>query len=146
MIRDAEHEDVEECLELGHRMYLASQYSSLPWCSDKCRNLGHSFVEREDRYFRLYEKDNRPVGFCTGGIEDLIFSEEYMGKEYLLFTSEEVPLVGLRLMRDFEKWCINWGVMEIDFSTTSQGEDKRFEAFANRLGYRPAGRHWKRRL
>lgn len=146
MIRDAHEDDIDGLFELAHRMYLESRYSTLPFDGEKARRMGRIFINREDRYFRVYEKDETPVAFCMGGITDYMFSDCLLAEEYIVYSDAKAPLSGLRLMKDFEKWAKDWGVLEINFSTTALGDDPRYEAFCTRLGYRPCGRHWKRRL
>lgn len=127
-------------------MYLESEYSTLPFDPEKARRMGGVFIDRQDRYFRVYEKDGVPVAFCMGGIADYIFSDALLGEEYIVYTNQEAPMAGARLMKDFEKWARDFGAIELNFSTTALGDDPRYEAFCTRLGYRPCGRHWKKRL
>lgn len=146
MIRDANYEDIEDVFDLGHSLWLESNYRHLPWDNEKARRMGHVFIERDDKYFRIVEKDEKIIAFCMGGLSDYIFSEGLFAEEYLLYTEKKAPLSGAKLMRDFEKWARQWGALEMNFSTTAYGEDPRYEAFCTRLGYEPCGRNWKRRL
>jgi hypothetical protein len=147
MIRDAIDEDIEILLPLAIKMHSTSKvYADLDLDLQKVRDYAKDYIDYYDRYFRVYEKDGRPVAFFLGYVCEYFFGNQKLGIQENLFTNEENPMVGIRLSKDFEAWCKERGAIEVNFGITTSHDRQRHDKFMARLGYRDCGTVYKKRI
>ena len=146
MIRDATYEDIEILLPLSEEMHRTSPvYSSMPYDKDKVREYARGYVKRDYTYFRVYEKNGKPVAFFLGYITNYFVNYSIMGQQETLYTDEKNPMVGIRLSKDFEVWCKEQGALEVNYGIT-HSHTPRHRDFMSRLGYEVVGTVYSKRL
>mgnify|MGYP001186976245 FL=1 len=147
MIKDGTNEDIEYLLPLAKKMHETSIYRNLDYTDERIRTYAQKFVQSEDHYFRVYIKDEKPTAFFLGYITNYIWSYQILGCEEQLFTDNSSPLVGLKLTKDFEKWCKEKGAVEVNFSVTHSGKpNEKYNKFMERMGYKDVGSIFKKRI
>ena len=73
--------------------------------------------------------------------------DDLFAQEELLFTDGKSHLAGLKLLKDFEKWAIDWGALQINFPVTYDGlTDVKYNKVMERLGYKQQGTIFKKDL
>lgn len=146
MIRDATYDDIEILLPLAKEMHRTSPvYSSMPFNEGKVRQYSRNYSEKSHTYFRVYEKDGKPVAFFLGYVQNYFFNYEVLGQQETLYTDGKNPMVGIRLSKDFEIWCKEQGAIEVNYGIT-HSHTPRHTSFMSRLGYEIVGTVYSKRL
>ena len=147
MIRIAAYEDIELLLPLAIKMHKTSKvYGDLDINLDKVRSYAKSYIDGKNRYFSVSEKDGKATAFFLGHGSRYFFSDQILGCQDNLFTDEKSPMCGIRLTKDFEKWCKARGAVEINFGITSSHVREKHDKFMSRLGYKDSGTVYKKRI
>lgn len=147
MVRDATYDDVEKLLPLAYVMHQTSIYKETEYDEEVVRKYAKHFVDSENNYFRVVDKDGKPCAFFLGYITTYLWSNQTLACEENLFTDGTSVLAGLKLTKDFEAWAKEKGAYEVNFSITHSGKpDEQMNKFMVRMGYQERGAIFKKRI
>ena len=148
MVRDGTDDDIEKLLPLAIKMHETSIYKGLELDLEVVRKYAKGFIKDDWKYFRVYVgQDEVPSAFFMGFTTNYFFNNQVLGCEENLFTNEKNPFAGIRLTKDFEKWCKKRGAVEMNFSVTHSGKPNgQYHKFMKRMGYQEIGAIFKKRI
>ena len=147
MIRDAVYKDIELLLPLAVEMHTSSKsYAYLKLDLNKVRDYAKMYIDHNNKYFRVYDKGNHLSAFFLGHLSKCFFGNQIVAAQAGLFTDEETPMCGIRLSKDFERWCKKRGAVEVTYGITTSHDRERHDKFMSRLGYSDCGTVYKKRL
>jgi len=147
MIRDAVYEDIEKLVPLAiemHRTGSTQRFTDfyIPKFRDYCKRC----IEYNNRYFRVFDSGSGPTAFFMGFVSEHLYGRDRVGVQENMWTDGKTPMCGIRLSKDFEKWCKEKGVVELTFSITHSHDRERHGKFMSRLGYKDSGVVYKKRM
>ena len=92
------------------------------------------------------ESQGRIVGALMAVVEQQIFSDEWTASIMHIDVLPEARMGGwaVRLLKAFEQWAKNRGVVELGFGINSEDDMQRIGQFAQRMGYRKVGENYVR--
>jgi GNAT superfamily N-acetyltransferase len=146
MIRKARYSDILRLVEMTHKLYLESPYE---------KNLGVTYDEdsamfflkwqienEDDRVIFVYEKDGVIRGFLVGQKGRWMFNkDEFIGVSLYWYVEPKFRKgwASVRLMKEFEKWCISRGCVGIDTGSTTELQGERVSKLFKRMGFPELG-------
>jgi GNAT superfamily N-acetyltransferase len=150
-IRFACSGDISELIELGRRVKADTRFAPWPFDEQRVRrSLEHVLAPGQERYGALIAQSSSGaiVGGLLGVIERPMFTESLVANVMLFLVLPEHRMGGhaVQLLRAFEKWAKNRGVVEIVFGVNSGCDFERVGRFAQRMGYRKIGENYALRL
>lgn len=147
MIRDATECDIEYLLPLARKMHSTSIYKNSHYSDDNIRVWAKGYITSDHSYFRVYCREEKAVAYLLGYITNYLWGDDLFAQEELLFTDGKSHLAGLKLLKDFEKWAIDWGALQVNFPVTYDGlTDVKYNKVMERLGYKQQGTIFKKDL
>jgi len=150
VIREAILQDVDQIVSLGVKFIKDSpMFRDHPINIKRMQQYAIRTIREENRCYFVDDRDGKIVAFLSGYISPMIYSDDLVANEQLMFIDPDYKSstrVGIRLMRKFEEWSRSKGVKIMWFSPTSHGVDDRWNSFCKTLGYVPQGGIFQKRL
>jgi len=152
-IRMAKLEDIPALVEGGRRMHALTRFGKhFDYNAARVTQAFTELISKGQHKYVFMVAENgegRIVGALIGVLEQHIYSELLTASivHYDVLPEARMGGYGLRLLKAFEKWAGNRGVVEICFGVNSGGAlGERLHRFSTRLGYREVGRHYVKGL
>tara|TARA_R100001163_G_C4943478_1_gene114266 strand:- start:176 stop:631 length:456 start_codon:yes stop_codon:yes gene_type:complete len=85
--------------------------------------------------------DHRLVGVMLGAVQPEMWTQARVGVDIIWYVAPEARggPAGLKLIRQFEKWCKSKGAEYIQMEVKAGIDNDRVGELYQRLGYQPAG-------
>jgi hypothetical protein len=125
-------------LEFGKKMHKESRYSSLEFSKEKILNI----LNHPNTYCAFSKTDKNITGFFIGFIQEFWFSKTNVGIDLALYILPEYrarTLCAVRLIKDFERFCLERNCKEINLSSSAQISENTALRLYSRLGYNKTG-------
>ncbi|MBE7416235.1 MAG: hypothetical protein HS128_00580 [Ideonella sp.] len=150
-VRFAQLQDVPALVAIGERMHGLTRFRSLDYRPQKvAQALSDVITKGRNKYvfFVATGAQSRVVGGLLGVLEQHIFSDQLTASVMHFDVLPEARMGGhgVRLLRAFEIWCANRGVVEIVFGVNSGENLEALAGFAGRMGYRVIGQNFLKAL
>ena len=147
-IRFATLTDVPALVEGGQRTHSLTRFRSQPYNAAKVSKVFTDIVQSGSTKYALMvaESQGRIVGALMAVVEQQIFSDEWTASIMHIDVLPEARMGGwaVRLLKAFEQWAKNRGVVELGFGINSEDDMQRIGKFAVRTGYRKVGENYVR--
>ncbi len=146
-IRFATIHDVPALVELGRRMHAITRFRDQPYNAEKVAKTFSELIQRgQGKYVYLVAEDtgDRIVGGLIGVLEQQIFSDQLVASvmHYDVLPEARMGGYAVRLLKAFEQWVKNRGVVEINFGINSGAEFEAVGRFAQKMGYAKVGENF----
>lgn len=91
---------------------------------------------------------NVPVGFLWGSARSLPWSKELLAFDTILYVTpnKRKTSVGLKIMREWEKWASDKGAAEVQISIASGIHEDSTTSFYKKLGYHYIGQQYRKEI
>lgn len=147
-IRFATLSDVPALVEGGQRMHTLTRFRTQPYNATKVAKVFTEVITAGSGKYALMvaESNDLIVGALMGVVEQQIFSDEWTASIMHIDVLPEARMGGwaVRLLKAFEQWAKNRGVVELSFGINSEDDMQRIGQFAGRMGYRKVGENYVR--
>ena len=148
-IRFAATADVAALVQGGERMHALTRFRDQPYDPAKVSKAFTDIIQAGQGKYVLLVAENKThiVGALVGVVEQQIFSNHYTASIMHIDVLPEARMGGwaVRLLKAFEQWAKNRGVIELGFGVNSEYDMQRIGQFAQRMGYRKVGENYVRR-
>lgn len=150
-IKHAAVEDVPGLVDMAKRMHALTRFRHFEFDEVRIiRTLGQVIESGQDRYLPLIAigAESRVVGGLIGVLERHIFSNRLAASVMYLAVIPEARMGGYgpRLLRGFETWAKNRGVIELCFGVNSGVDLVATNSFSMRMGYQPVGANYAKSI
>jgi RimJ/RimL family protein N-acetyltransferase len=139
-------QDIEPMIEMGAAMHAESAFASLDYSWDKCRKLGHRYIQNPDVNFGVVaESDGKTVGMLMGYITDYYFGNDRIACDILWYIDPDYrgSRAAIKLLRAFQHWAKEQGASEVCIGVSTAVEFERTGLLLQRLGYTHVGGNYK---
>jgi len=138
-VRLAKESDLPDALSLVHEFQKEGLDEFGLFCDDEkakiimCSNIEHSLV---------LENDGKVIGCLGGFITQGIVSTDLVYQELIWYVSKKYRLWGLKLLRELENKCRQWGIKKILMIHMGNLNAEKMKHFYENLGYKFLEAHY----
>lgn len=141
-IRRATLDDKQALLELGRKMRAESpRFSKLDYSDAKAEQLFMVLLSNPNGVVLLAENDSEIIGMMAGFASEHFFSQQLFATDFVLFIEPDHRggSSAMRLIKEFEKWARDLGVVEIVLGISTEVHAGRTADLYARLGFDQSG-------
>lgn len=131
-IRKAGPGDIPGIVALGLASLEKDAYENLIISPDKAKALAQECVSATCNFAWVVEKDGEIVGAVCAIVTDMLFYERKQASVVQFFCNE--PGQGVKLLREFMKWCESRPAIKMACFTLEYNADPRIGLLLTRLG------------
>ena len=132
MIRRATPSDIKGILALGLASLEKDAYENLVICPEKMELLAKECVSATCNFAWVAEKDGEITGAVCAIVTDMLFYERKQATVLQFFCNQ--PGEGVKLLREFMKWCEARPAIKMACFTLEYKVDPRIGLVLKRLG------------
>ncbi len=132
IIRKATPSDIKGIIALGLASLEKDAYENLIISPDRMQALAQECVSASCNFAWVAEKDGLIVGAVGAIVTDMLFYERKQASVVQFFCNE--PGQGVKLLREFMKWCESRPAIKMVCFTLEYNADPRIGLLLNRLG------------
>tara|TARA_A100001391_G_C5018026_1_gene265062 strand:+ start:383 stop:853 length:471 start_codon:yes stop_codon:yes gene_type:complete len=147
--RRAVRDDVLCIFEMARDFHSESELSDIPFDDGVfARYLQEQIEDDMSSCIFVAEVNGENVGFIFGSIYQLYFSETFAANSDIWYVRPEYRggLIGVLLLRNFEKWAIQKGARFLVNGSSSGISLERTHKLIEKLGYESVGSEYRRDL
>lgn len=133
---------IPRLIQMGKEMHEESpNYRGIFYDETRLESLAKDILEHESYLAIVAKQQGEILGFFVGYIDQFYFSYQRMAQDLLLFVPQRHRggYVAVGLIKRFEDWAINKGVVRINLAVTTGISPEKTAGLYNRMGYRQAG-------
>jgi GNAT superfamily N-acetyltransferase len=150
-IRFATLKDVPALVEGGRRMHALTRFRRFDYDERKVASAFTDLITKGQHKYVFFVAESASgalVGALIGVLEQHIFSEQLTASvmHYDVLPEARAGGHGVRLLKAFEQWCGNRGVLEISLGVNSGEAFETVGRFVERVGYQKVGENFAKRL
>lgn len=151
-IRMASLADTPQPLERGRRMHALTRFQHFDnYKAERAAKAFESLITQgPHKYVFMVAEgaEQRVVGALIGVLEQHIFSEQLTASimHFDVWPEARMGGYGIKLLKAFESWRRNRGVIEINFGINSVEGAAPEARFVNRLGYKCVGGNFSKTI
>jgi|TARA_R100000149_G_C5877179_1_gene141165 hypothetical protein len=152
MIRLATKDDAKAIVKIAFLFHKLSQFGGVTTYNFKDALIYTlNGIKNKNKLWMVCEKDSEVIGFFVAGKHHPPWnSNQNLSSEELFFLLPEhkSPRIALNFFKEWEKWCVSHGVVQMSFTPTSFVDDNlnRWDGFCNHIGFKKGGIYYKKVL
>ncbi len=138
-VRQARPEDADAILSLVHEFHAEGLDEFNLFCDDdKAMNV----IKANMKHGLVLTKDGEIIGCLGGELTSGIVTTDLVYQEQIWFVSKNHRQHGIRLIRELERKCSEWGVDKIVMVHLGSLNADKMKVFYERLNYRFLEAHY----
>lgn len=138
MIRKATIDDVKSIMVLARECFCyLCKNENFTYNEERTENVIRNSIVSDDTVIFVIE-NNGIQGYFFGGVFDLYYGFEIVGKQISWYVSPEYRgTESIKLAKEFEKWCFSKKCSHVFLDAPINQKVERMSKLMDRLGYHP---------
>jgi RimJ/RimL family protein N-acetyltransferase len=137
--------DIQPICKLGKKMHVESEFKDLHWNEEKVLKWLDMNVKSPNRFVLCAYDESTLAGVFIGSISEFYFGNDRLASDLLWYVGVDYRggRVGIRLLKEFEKWAREQNVDRIQVGVSSGMSIERTGALLERMGFNQIGGLYK---
>lgn len=143
--RRGSESDIQPICKLGKEMHVESEFKDLHWNEEKVLKWLDMNVKSPNRFVLCAYDESTLAGVFIGSISEFYFGNDRLASDLLWYVGVDYRggRVGIRLLKEFEKWAREQNVDRIQVGVSSGMSIERTGALLERMGFNQIGGLYK---